>query len=120
MWCSLSTLLFSGYYLTVSVVGRSGATSCIGDNVTYTCSVPSLLHTWNIPSEKLSQNNISTQQSTYSDSRFTITLIAGDAGSITSLLWLAAINGWNGTLIQCADGDADLSRQMAVFCEYMD
>ena len=35
--------------LQVSISGRSGSTSCVGDLVTYTCTLPAIAHVWESP-----------------------------------------------------------------------
>ena len=96
--------------LQVDVAGRNDSTLCIGDNVTYTCTVPTPAHTWNI--QPVGLNTAITRStpmitSTFGGILIQIRIIQDQGGSnpITTTLSLIAFAGLNGTTVQCQDSD---------------
>ena len=91
--------------LQVAVTNRSGSTSCVGDMVTYTCTVPSIAHQWNIPS--LGESVIVTRnRRTFSgsgDGSLSIALTTDEADAITTALSVTSFAGLNGANITCFD-----------------
>ena len=79
--------------------------ACIGDAITYTCSVATFSHTWRILSFGVDVDI--TRNRNFSDSRFTI-VVARDPGSdnpIITELSVIAFDGLNGTAIHCSDAN---------------
>ena len=107
-----SSILFTGTCpLQTVVTGRSGSISCVGDQVTFTCTVPAVAHSWDIPSLGLDAS-ITRNTPTFSrpgdpSSRFSIvtTVDGGGANPITTELSVISFAGLNGTNITCSDAN---------------
>ena len=96
--------------LQVAVAGRSGSTSCVGDLVTVTCTLPVVIHDWEIPSlglDVIITRRIPTfPRFSGDDSRFSIaiTMQGGlDTDSITTELSVTSFAGLSGANITCSD-----------------
>ena len=90
--------------LQVSVTNRSGSISCVGDVVTYTCTVPSIAHQWNAPS--LGVAGIITMTLPAfpgsGEGSPSVSLTSGD-DPITTALSVTSFAGLNGADITCFD-----------------
>lgn len=82
--------------------GRNGTLSCIGENVTYICTVAALSHAWNIPSFGIA-TSITVQTAQSSLSPFLIRLLSHNSSSITSSLSFISAAVLNATSISCTD-----------------
>ena len=96
--------------LEVDIAGRSGSTSCVGDMVTYTCTLPATAHTWSIPS--LVDVSITRVNPTFPPpgsppSQFSIVTTADGGGTnpITTELSVTSFAGLNGANVTCSDGN---------------
>ena len=82
------------------------ATSCVGDLVTYTCTLPTVSHAWMIPSLGFIET-ITRTTPTFSEppSPFSIVTTAdgGGANPITTALSVTSFAGLNGANITCGD-----------------
>ena len=94
--------------LQVAVTNSSGDTSCVGDLVTYTCTLPSVAHTWSIPSFGFMES-ITRETPTFDDpaSQFFINTTAdgGGANPITTALSVTSFAGLDETNIICSDAN---------------
>ena len=80
---------------------------CLGDPVTFTCTVPSLAHQWRISSLGITRALLpSSEGQVFSDPpfQFAITEVRTDT-SITSTATVNVTEDLNGTLIVCEDGN---------------
>lgn len=86
------------------VDGRNRNAPCIGENVTYICTVPVLSHAWNVPRYDVTAT-ISVQTNLFinKDPGFIIRLMAVGTNTITSSLSVISFAGLNGTRITCTD-----------------
>ena len=98
--------------LDVDISGRNGSnTSCVGDLVTYTCTVPAVAHDWEILSlgftATINRNNPTFPRPTNPPSPFTIVTTADGNGSnpITTALSVTSFAGLRGEDIICTDGN---------------
>ena len=96
--------------LQVAIAGRSGSISCVGDMVTFTCTVPAVAHSWDIPS--LVDVSITRQDPTFPRpgdpaSPFAITITADEGGvnPILTALSVTSFAGLNGANITCSDAN---------------
>ena len=80
-------------------------TSCIGDNVTYACTVNAVGHTWDI-SSPAAFVSITRTVRTVSITPYSFMLTEDFGSSITSTLSLTVFAGFNGTVITCLDSNA--------------
>ena len=114
-------LHFVGYCaeLQTVITGRSGSTSCIGDSVTYICTVPSQAHLWNVPALGANNVGISRVALPFNDGGVSIAIVPGpDAPNpIVSALTVTASPQLNGASIICADiiSSADQNTTATVF-----
>ena len=97
--------------LQVAVTGRSGSTSCVGDWVTYTCTVSAVAHDWDIPSLGLDAT-ITRTSPTFPRpgdpvSPFSIVTTADGGGPspVTTVLSVTSFAGLNGITLSCSDGN---------------
>lgn len=91
----------------MSIAGRNGSMPCVGETVTYTCTVAAIAHAWKIPSFGFSVT-ISRATPTFSDGQFSIITTADGGGSnpITTALSVTTFAGLDGANITCEDGFA--------------
>ena len=93
--------------LQVTISSGNTNTSCVGDLVTYTCTVPAVAHTWSILDFMVA---ITRGTTTFDDpaSRFSITTTVDGGGPnpITTELSVTSFAGLNGADITCSDGNA--------------
>ena len=86
---------------------------CPGDRVTFTCTIPSPGHQWNIPSLSISRSLLRYDQgrviSDHPPFQFNVTEVM--TGSITSTATVTATADLNGTLVVCRDGVGTLPDQ---------
>jgi hypothetical protein len=93
----------------VVVTGRSGSTSCVGDMITYTCTIPAVSHTW--ATSLGFDTSISRGSPTFPtigvSSQFSIVTTAdpGGANPITTAFSVNATVELNGTVVTCSDGN---------------
>ena len=80
------------------------STPCIGDDVTYTCNVASLVHTWNLGSSTADVVNGDTIGVPETVGVYTLVLVSRNSSGLVSTLSLTAFGGFNGTNISCRDG----------------
>ena len=80
--------------------------SCPGERVTFTCTISSVGHVWNIPSLNIirallpsSQGRVITDNPPF---QFTVTAVM--TGSITSTATVTTTRELNGTVVLCQDG----------------
>ena len=99
--------------LEVSISGRNGSTSCVGDQVTYTCTVSDNVHQWQIPSRHFSEfilRNLPTfpRPGDYPSPFSIMTEDDGGVGAdpITSALSVTSFLGLDGANIACSDTGA--------------
>lgn len=92
-----------------AIAGRSGSRSCVGDLVTYTCTLPAVSHRWRIPTFGLQQLDviITRANSVFSDSRISISITEDEGGAnpITTELSVVLFSGLDGANIICRDGN---------------
>ena len=79
---------------------------CPGERVTFTCTIPSVAHRWNIQSLSISRSLLPSSQSrVISDHPFQFTVTEVMTGtSITSTATVIATVDLNGTQVVCRDG----------------
>ena len=79
---------------------------CSGERVTFTCTIPSVAHQWNIASLNITRSLLPSSQSrVISDPPFEFNVTELVTGtSITSTATVNATLGLNGTLVVCWDG----------------
>ena len=78
---------------------------CPGERVTFTCTVPSVGHEWEIPSLNISRALLRRNKNkVFSDSPFQFAVTEVRTGSITSTAAVNATEDLNGTLVMCQDG----------------
>ena len=94
--------------LQVTVSSGNTNTSCVGDQVTYTCTVPAIAHMWSIPSLDF-MTTITRTSPTFDDpaSLFSIVKTADGGGPnpIATALSVTSFAGLNGASITCSDGN---------------
>ena len=94
--------------LQVTISSGNTDTSCLGDMVTYTCTLPAVSHVWSIPSLGFLET-ITRSCPTFDDpaSRFSIETTADEGGPnpITTALTVSSFAGLNGASITCSDGN---------------
>ena len=87
---------------------------CPGESVTFTCTIPSLGHQWNIQSLGISRSLLHRDQgrviTDHPPFQFNVTEVIPGT-SITSTATVNATADLNGTLIVCRDGVGTLSDQ---------
>ena len=89
-------------FLLIGVGSLTDITSCIGDNVTYTCTVNSRGHTWIISS--LPQTVVIVRSKPrISMPPYSFVLVEDTGTTINSTLSLTVFAGFNGTAIACQD-----------------
>ena len=78
---------------------------CPGETVTFTCTVPSLGHGWEIPSLNISRDLVLRNKNrVFPDPPFWFSVTEVRTGSITSTATVNATEDLNGTLVMCQDG----------------
>ena len=78
---------------------------CPGERVTFTCTILSVGHQWNIPSLNITRELLpSSQGRVITDHPFQFTVTEEMTGSITSTATVIATVDLNGTLVVCRDG----------------
>jgi hypothetical protein len=93
------------------VTDRNGSTSCVGDMITYTCSVPAVAHAWEIPSlnfsELITRTTATFPPINNDTSQFSIVTTADPGGnnSITTALSVNATAALDGANVTCGNGD---------------
>ena len=104
------SIMFTGSCapLQVSVRGRNGSMPCVGETVTYTCSVNAIVHAWKIPSLQLSIS-ITRSTPTFSDGQFYIEITSDGGGNnpITTALTVTAFTALDGANLTCENGLAN-------------
>ena len=91
--------------LQIDAPARAGSTSCIGDTITYICTVSSQAHTWSIAS--LGVTVAITRAVPMTTSPPVTVVTTGDDGtSITTALTVTAVTGLDGANITCVEGVA--------------
>ena len=102
------SVLVSGAQLQ-SIVERS----CPGESVTFTCTISSLAHQWNIPSRGIIQSLLPNDQGhVMSNSPFQFNVTEVITGSyIISTATVTATADLNGTTVLCQDGIGMLPNQ---------
>ena len=90
----------------VSAAQSSVERPCPGESVTFTCTIPSVGHQWNISSLGITQSLLPGDQGrVISDPPFQFTVTEVVTGtSITSAATVTATANLNGTLVMCQDG----------------
>ena len=85
---------------------------CPEERVTFTCTIESSAHRWEVPSLEIYRSLIIGDQGwVYSDSPFQFTVTEVMAGSITSTATVNATTNLNDTLVVCQDGNRMLTDQ---------
>lgn len=77
--------------------------ACPGQNVTFTCTIPSPTHEWRVPSLSISRT-LTRYDRMPSDDRFQFAVSISDM-FIKSTATVAATEDLNGTLVSCRDGN---------------
>ena len=93
-------------YLSITEVNTTieliDLTSCVGDSIVYTCTVDSLVHTWEVAGAEI---EVTTTTPPFTVSQYTIRRLTSGAEAITSSASIpAAVAGLNNTVIVCRDG----------------
>lgn len=84
--------------------GSNRNTPCIGENITYICTVPALSHAWNVPQYGVSATiSVQTTSFTNEEPEFTMRLLTRSSTAITSSLSVIVFTSLNGTRITCTD-----------------
>ena len=87
---------------------------CPGESVTFTCTIPSVGHQWDIPSLGISRSLLPRDQgrviSDHPPFEFSVTEVVPGT-SITSTATFTATADLNGTLVVCRDGVGTLPDQ---------
>ena len=96
--------------LQVTITDRSGSTSCVGDLVNYTCTLPAVSHNWRIPSlgdVSITRINPIFPRPGDPPSQFSIVTTSDEGGTnpITTVLSVTSFAGLNGITITCSDGN---------------
>ena len=81
----------------------TNTTSCIGDDVTYTCNVNSVAHTWNFGEFSISVVLGTPLNQPLSVGVYTLERVFGNSSLIVSTLSVTAFAELNGTQISCTD-----------------
>ena len=92
---------------------RPDITPCVGDDVTYTCTVNSTVHTWRIDEQVLFSITPQTAVTNNPEFRDPYTLrhvLTTDSGMISTLS-VTATSALNGTRVTCQDGLQNSERQ---------
>ena len=90
---------------TLAQLQSSVERQCPGESVTFTCTIPSNGHQWNIPSLTITCELVRRDQGrviTNHPFQFTVTEVM--TGSITSTATVTATVDLNGTVVVCRDG----------------
>lgn len=90
--------------LQMSIGGRIRQSSCVGELVTFLCSVAANSHGWTIPTVNLAVT-INRFIRQLSIPPFNITLVSDDGNVITTSLSVISHAGLNGTNISCSDSN---------------
>ena len=78
---------------------------CPGESVTFTCTVPSLAHQWQVPSLGITRALLpSSEGQVISDPPFQFAVGQVMTGFITSTATVTVTAELNGTLVMCQDG----------------
>ena len=79
---------------------------CPGERVTFTCTIPSVGHVWNIPSLNVIRELLPSGQGRVitDNPPFQFTVTAVMTGSITSTATVTTTRELNGTVVLCRDG----------------
>ena len=79
---------------------------CVGDNVTFTCTLPLFGHQWNAPGFDRGVLTTTMPQTAGPDNRFTLAVVNSSASGIITSLSVKVYSGFNGANITCSDGSA--------------
>ncbi len=83
----------------------NGTGFCVGDNVTFTCTVSSLVHLWTGPSLSVSISPGTVVPFMGGpDGRFILTRVGNQTSVIITSLSLVVYSGFDATKLTCADG----------------
>ena len=89
---------------------------CPGERVTFTCTVSSVGHQWEIPFLNISRSLLPNDQgrviTDHPPFQFSVTRVM--TGSITSTATVSATTDLNGTLVTCRDGIGMLPDQQKI------
>ena len=104
-------------------IGRT--TSCVGENVTYVCTVASPVHLWSSASFVDGDETITigaTEDSNNGD--FTVRRVAETGGVLTSSVSITSFSGLDNVVIECRDGLGIIMEEQTatamVLGEYLD
>ena len=87
---------------------------CPGERVTFTCTIESAAHRWEVSSLGVSRSLLARDRGrVLSDPPFQFTVTEVMAGSITSTATVNATTNYNDTLVVCQDGIGSLTDQNA-------
>ena len=78
-------------------------TLCIGDDVTYTCTVASPTHRWDFGGQTHTASSGDRLNDPVSVGIYTLQRVSGNSSRIVSTLSVTAFAGLNGTQISCRD-----------------
>ena len=85
---------------------------CPEERVTFTCTIESSAHRWEVPSLEIYRSLLAADQGlVHSDPPFQFTVTEIMAGSITSTATVNATTNLNATLVVCQDGNRMLADQ---------
>ena len=77
---------------------------CVGDNVTFTCTLPLIAHQWNGPGFDRVLLATSTSVMGGPDDQFTLAVVNYSALGIVTSLSVLVYSGLNGASFNCSDG----------------
>ena len=88
---------------------------CPGERVTFTCTIKSFAHRWEVPSLNIHRSLLAGDQGRVSsDPPFQFNVTEVMTGSITSTATVNATTDLNATLVVCQDGNQMLADQNSI------
>ncbi len=95
--------------------GTGRVEACIRENITYTCNVSGIVHTWIAPGLSLPATAVLPNTDDMVTSRYTLRRVSNDGVNIISSLTVIADVGFNNTNVTCADGlDNEVQQALAI------
>ncbi len=101
--------------LQVTIEGTGRVEACISENITYTCNVSGIVHTWTAPGLSLPATSVTPNSADSVTSRYTLRLVSSDGGNIISSLTVISDVGFNNTNVTCVDAlDDEVQQALAI------
>ena len=83
----------------------TGTGFCVGDNVTFICNTPSIVHQWRGPDINRALVTSSMPEKTGPDNMFTLVVVNSSASGFVTSLSVKVYSEFNGGNITCSDGN---------------